>query len=283
MGMWVNPEQNLIHINFDEILEIAQKGIRRTALFLAIGTNASKDVSHDDLKLESKFVMHLYPYASDKETLNQYGESFAQWVTANALRELTETFSVFLDEFYLTCYFIVNRGEDGFNVDFEKRKKIIINSSPYFKVQALYSDFGFELDFVKSLSTLHTARNCLSHSQGIVREKHLNEDGRFTVRWKAMGAFLKEPNKEEYELPLHGSFDPIHLPEGGESYAKIVGREKHFQEGQVIHFEEHELHEICWTFIMATKNTAAQISNFAERYNLKLNEKDTSTPPHRRP
>ncbi len=89
-------------INFNVILETLQRGIRRTDIFLGLGMNASEmqpPISHV-LDLASPFGIQLVKEdLSDDEKLHVALE-FGKWITSNGLRELIETFSIFLHQIY---------------------------------------------------------------------------------------------------------------------------------------------------------------------------------------
>lgn len=103
--------QKHITINFDDIRDIANKGVRRAALFLGLGLNAANDPRLREYELTNISAIQLIQPDADDETLSHYKEEFSTWVVACALREMIESFGVFLDGIYEACLVMaVHRG-----------------------------------------------------------------------------------------------------------------------------------------------------------------------------
>lgn len=107
------PEQ-IININFDAIADIARRGVRRTAVFMGLGLNASQDTNFKAYQLSNlqnlgpKLIIRqeFIPTNVDDKTLNHFKEEFGVWVIRNGLRELIETYTVFLDEVHVACLYM---------------------------------------------------------------------------------------------------------------------------------------------------------------------------------
>src|SRR5205085_9451567 len=96
-----------IHINFPAIQEIAAKGVRRTAVFMGLGLNAVADPDFKQYELTDITSIQIVPPSADENTLFHYKEQFSLWIVTCGLRELMETFALFLDEVNQACLWIL--------------------------------------------------------------------------------------------------------------------------------------------------------------------------------
>jgi hypothetical protein len=95
-------------IDFGKILEVALKGVRRATVFLGLGVNAALDSNFSKYQLTDIAQIQLLPEHVDAKTLSHFKEEFKTWVVGNGLRELVETFSVFLEQLHEACFLIDN-------------------------------------------------------------------------------------------------------------------------------------------------------------------------------
>jgi hypothetical protein len=92
-----------LNINFDQLREIALKGIRRSAVFLGFGVNAARDPKFANYKLTQITQIQLVPENANNQVLSDYKDAFEHWIISCGLRELTETFAIFLDGVHRSC------------------------------------------------------------------------------------------------------------------------------------------------------------------------------------
>ncbi|MDP2744700.1 MAG: hypothetical protein Q8P00_06525 [Dehalococcoidia bacterium] len=92
---------NQVNINLPAIKNIAVKGIRRTAVFMGLGINAANNPDFRQYELAKITSLEFIEPISDEKTLTNFKTEFGRWVIGNGLRELIETFCVFLDEIHL--------------------------------------------------------------------------------------------------------------------------------------------------------------------------------------
>lgn len=108
-----NPK--LINIDLDQIKKIAKKGVRRSALFMGLGLNAAYDENFQKYELTDITQIQIIRPNADSQTLKHYKEEFSLWIISCGLRELIETFAVFLDEINNSCILMaVNKRELSF-------------------------------------------------------------------------------------------------------------------------------------------------------------------------
>lgn len=101
----------MIRFNLDHVLEILRKGIRRADVFMGIGLNAAANdppISHL-LAPEGLHNIRLVKEELTDEEKAHVAAEFGKWVCTNGLRELIETFSIFLHRLYIPL-FVIRRG-----------------------------------------------------------------------------------------------------------------------------------------------------------------------------
>ncbi|MDH4161157.1 MAG: hypothetical protein OEW15_00500 [Nitrospirota bacterium] len=83
-------------IDFDRIKGIALSGIRRAAVFLGLGVNGARNDSLTEYDLAETRIK-LLPEKLSAQELKDIKQNFEKWIIWNSLRELIESFGIFLD------------------------------------------------------------------------------------------------------------------------------------------------------------------------------------------
>ena len=232
-------KQEMITFNLDHVLEILRKGIRRADVFMGIGLNAA---AHDPPISHLLAPEGLHNIRLVKEELTDpekahVAAEFGKWVRTNGLRELIETFSIFLHRLYMPV-FVMRRGR-GLN------SEKILNPSRF--EQLGIADQATEFDKavpvnerdIRVLSSLNQARNCFAHRQGRVGERDVDaETGLFYVRWTAFQFEIAEPDGTVVsEEAIFGRV----FENGGMMQLRVVEREKTFKLNDELVLEKQEL------------------------------------------
>ena len=97
---------NQININLPIIQNIAILGVRRTAVFMGLGINAANKSDFKQYELANFTGLEFIEPISDEKTLDEFKSEFGRWIIGNGLRELIETFCIFLDEIHVVCFWI---------------------------------------------------------------------------------------------------------------------------------------------------------------------------------
>ena len=92
------------NIDFGKILEVALKGVGRATVFLGFGVNAALDTNFNKYQLTDIAQIQLLPQEVDVQALSHFKDEFKTWLVGNGLRELIETFSVFLERLHEACF-----------------------------------------------------------------------------------------------------------------------------------------------------------------------------------
>lgn len=162
---------NQVNINLPAIMDIAVKGVRRTAVFMGLGINAANNPDFKEYQLADITGLQFVEPTSDEGTLTHLKTEFGRWVIGNGLRELIETFCVFLDEIHMVCLLIAsNPNKQPIPINELRRQSSKYRHLTFkSKLERLDSDFGVK--FVQNpdfLLSINQARNCLTHRRGIV-------------------------------------------------------------------------------------------------------------------
>ncbi len=233
-------------INFDKILEVALRGVRRASVFMGFGVNAAQDLQFTNYQLTHITKIQLVPDNVTPETLKHFKDEFKTWVEANGFRELVEAFSSFLDQLHQACIAIKGHSEKLALQDvYERQKSFEMQGFPN-KLNVLQTAFTVGPKHVEYLKSLNKARNCLTHRRGIVGPEDMDSGNEFRVSWLGMDIYIETPSGEKHML---NDIQPgLYLPEGGAVMAKMVERQRNYERGAPVLLSTRELAEICWFF-----------------------------------
>jgi hypothetical protein len=87
-------------LDIDQIKEIVLKGVRRVAAFLGLGLNAARDPDFKKYHLTDFAMFCVIPDNLSDNEISHIKEGFEKWVIVNGLRELVESFAIFLDRIH---------------------------------------------------------------------------------------------------------------------------------------------------------------------------------------
>lgn len=241
----MNTDTDSIHIDFDVIRDIAYRGVRRTASFLAFGLNSSNTSDFGNFSLqEFSFYDFLNQQRTEDGTVIAV-EEYRLWILQNGFRELIESFSIFIDRVFAACYVISHSNTfvdmAKLNHDYKKFTK-----QPFAdRLFRLKADFQVSCEYDDEIISIYRARNCYTHRQGVVGTTDAGTDGSFAVHWVAIDGFTVDPT---------GGRTPAHLAQGGSILwerghtlqLENVNRSKIFKVGERLLFSASEVTEVCY-------------------------------------
>jgi hypothetical protein len=259
-----------IKVDFGASQEIAVKGVRRTAVFLGLGVNAAADPSVRQYQLSGLAQFKFVPDDVDEKTLTHFKEEFSRWIVACGFRELTETFSVFLDDIHHTCLIIRAASErmpmDSIvSLDKEFRRH---RQGLHGKLDDLRSRFAVEMSDPSFLLSINKARNCLVHRLGIVSRQDCTDGDQLTVTWRGIDLCIETESGETISVHPMSQSTPTQnmvVPPHGWIKGKHCQRSKTFPIRSVVTFLPGELAEICYFFIDSTKEVMTSAQAYPER------------------
>ena len=241
-------------LEFSQIVEPALIGINRAWVFMGLGVNASLDPDCSGFRLPDLDHIKLLPDDMPKAIVEEFKREFGMWVVSNGLRELIETWDVFLDQLYYaavyTDYWQQSQETAKLSPEpFMKRATAFAREGTREKLERLQKQFGITLQYQAEIESIKKARNCLTHRMGTVGPKDVEPGTSLTVRWRSPELFGINEDGTEFVPPLD-SF-PIHFPMGSPVKFRNVNRAKVVSLGDRLKFLPAEVKELCYTFRIA--------------------------------
>jgi len=264
------------HINFQAIQEIAVTGVRRTAVFMGLGLNAANDPDFKQYELTNLTQIQIIPPDADEKTLSHFKTEFGHWIVANGLRELIETFSVFLDEVHSACLQIGVSCNQIPADEFESRDRKFRHGGLHEKLTYLQDHFGIGTKHQDSLISINQARHCLTHRRGVVGKEDCSDGKELIVKWLGFDIYAEIPTGETISLqpvPEGGVF----LPDGGQIMLKGSERIMAFPLHNLVTFSPRDLAEICNLVLSATTEIIVSAQTYATNNGIQLAIEGEST------
>jgi len=237
------PKHIHININFDFILEILRKGVRRADIFMGIGLNAAAhepSISHV-LATEGFHHINLVKDKLTPQEQEHVSLEFGKWIRANGLRELIETFQLFCDQLYLALIQMqLLKPDQGTQTvpiaQFEQRGLSD-------KLDTLAALIEVNDGDRRVLRTLNQARNCYAHRQGRIGQRDLAGDtASMILKWNAFQLEAEEPDGNIVpQDQLVGHF----FEHGAMMQIRVVERTREFALGTELVLDKQDLKEIC--------------------------------------
>lgn len=239
------PKKTL-HVDFDAILDIAHKGVRRAAVFLGLGLNAANNKNFKEYRLSNITKIDLVNANADDVAVEGFKAEFAIWLVGNGLRELMETFYVFLDRLFEACVaFRMTKVVDRpCNDDKELLEKFRYAGLAE-KLRLFGEEFQMEPTQASYLLSINKARNCLTHRRGIVGKEDIGSSDALHLKWMGMEVFIKTPDGEEIPFIPTGASGEIELKNGGSVMYRSPERVRSFRLGERILLSAVDLSEMC--------------------------------------
>jgi hypothetical protein len=235
----------MIQINLDSVLDIAGLGIRRALVFMGLGLNAATDPNFKDYSLIPHTGISLVPDAASDEAIEEYKREFSSWIVAGGLREIIESFAVFLDEVYTVCLQTSISNDTLTLEDAQNKhkcfKQVFLNK----KLKLLSNEYPVESEVDQLLLDLGRVRNCLTHRRGIVSNEDCNTEQGLRVSWKALEIVAKQQAGAETPIPFPIK-EPVFLEQGGTLNAKWSTKSAVFPIGTSIRLKPRDLSEIAF-------------------------------------
>lgn len=251
-------------LDFDQIWKIGQKGVRRSAAFLGLGVNAARDPGFMKYQLSELTTFRVIPDNISEANISHLKEEFEKWVIVNGLRELVESFAIFLDRIHTACLLMATsknaiRTEDAntYGVAFERKG---IEQ----KLSIMRNRFGVRTEKETYLASINRARNCITHRNGRVGKEDVSEDNVFRLKWWALNIYVETPTGETHSLTPPYPKEGIFLKDGGTVMIDVTDRVLEHQLGQYVRLSPNDLSEICLLFQLSTDEMLKSTIEYAE-------------------
>lgn len=231
-------------------------------MFMGLGLNAALDPNFKAYELTEITSIQLVPPDADEKTLKHYKEHFSLWIIACGLRELMETFATFLDEVHSASLLIAESVGRTSTTDRVARDKKYRQKGIKEKLDLLKQGFDMESNYTEALKTIHQARNCLTHRQGIVGPEDCFGGQNLIVKWFGLDIYTETPSGDIIPLqPLPPG--GIMLPEGGQVKMRFTERLRTFPLKSPVTFSPRDLAEICHLVLLSTDEIISSAQAYA--------------------
>lgn len=268
----MSPTQ--ITLDFDKLLEVALKGVRRASIFMGLGVNAALDEQFKSFQLSHISNIQLVPSNVPDETFRHFKEEFRIWIEAAGLRELSETFATYLDALHRACLVVQTVQAKAPIAEIEEKQTTFAAEGLPNKLNILRQRFSVEPKHSRYIVSIARARNCLAHRRGIVGVEDLREDKELQVMWLGMDLFVETPTGEKHylnETPKEG----ILLPDGGTVTMQFVERKRAFSLGAKLTLSTRDLAEICWFYEREARSALTTAMAFTKTSGVPLAKSET--------
>lgn len=254
-----------IHVNIDfaHIRETARKGVRRTAVFLGLGINATLDPALRKYELTDISPIHLVPSNVPEETITHFKTEFGRWIIANGLRELIETFALFLDKTHNACLFMASHKRKVTFEDATQWQPAFHRKGIKDKLKVFQSRFGVKPNYPEHLGTIQQVRNCFTHRHGVVGKRDCEDGDELLLKWIGFDIYIETPTGETIDLVLPLK-EEVHLKDGGTACLRFSERVRNFKLGTPVNLEPKDLVEICNFVLMSTDQLLTSVSEYAK-------------------
>jgi hypothetical protein len=165
-------------------------------------------------------------------------------LVGNALRELDLHFSLFLDSTWTMLAWSKLHGTVMSSA--QTVKQILNETNSAKKLGMVMRELGDAEPDTSALRSLSNARNCLTHSAGVVVPRYAHSNG--ALRWTGLEARLQQGEQYVVMPPVIDMLQAPDPSKGAQVVVEVVEREKRFAVGTKIELAPGELHEICFYY-----------------------------------
>lgn len=257
--------ERILNFDINGMQQRAYVGIRRSAAFLGMSERFIEGEFPRSLTLGQNVKRQFLPDPFPEEAVSELRDNWRAWITGNALRELDQFLSLFMDDaFDITQQAKLVAGEYPPSHQWQRIARITNVADKHRRVLEAASRFHEpHTEDQSCLISLSHARNCLSHDLGIVTPKRA-KNGLLTVQWLDLRTIIEQGDKtfilEEQKLPF--SLDPDG-PEG-RVLVRVEKTERRFALGDHIWFTPDDLLGICLFYQMVIDRVAQGVADHAQ-------------------
>jgi hypothetical protein len=255
-------EQKLT-LNFKNLSEIGDKGVRRAAAFIAMGQKAWSDETLTSAVVQGLFTVQLLPDPLPKELAENIRLAFRLWIIGNAMTEIVQALSLFADDYFQIAKLVSFNNkpvtQDALDAIDKFRQDTNLNS----KWTKIASEFGLRSGLLDHADGWARSRNVLAHNNGIVRVRDLTPlSDWLIVTWR------------QAEISIGGKAipNPIghRVEAGGAIGISFVQGARSFLPGDQVTFTEQEILNICLTCHVQISSSVKALEEYSARHGVVL-------------
>jgi len=253
-----------VFVDFQAVKEVCIQGVRRTSVFMGLGVNAALDPDFKKYQLLDVTPIQFLPSDVNEDTLRRFKSEFCTWVVASGLRELIETFAVFLDHVHYSCMLLSFHGKRIDVAELFSKNKKFCRDGVKDKITALKDAFGIAPAHPDMLLSINQARHCLVHRRGLVARQDCAGGDMLSVKWPGFDLYMAHTNGQETPIPLPMKQGMV-LQGPGSINVRSTVRSRDFAIGTLVTFSPAELSEICHFAIVAADEVISSAVNYAQQ------------------
>jgi len=269
-----------ISINLAGLTDRIQRYLRASMSLVAIGLNAGKSISADDLQLPDVTTHHQFD-SSNAWTIEEAGAAWKTWVLRNGFRDVAEAISGLLEEVQsvLSCWQLVKVQQDR-SIRGEDWNEMVVTRGSRFhrlglpeKIDFLKKEYGLVLNdpLVQQVLSINGARNCLVHRGGMVTAQDTRGGDHLTIEWSALVILITEKGVEK-------EIEPPYLVEAGGTLGVATRpRTKAIPIGQPLSVTAKEFSQICWTLFVFAMTCAQTLEAHGKLQGIQFRSKADAT------
>jgi hypothetical protein len=215
---------------------------------VGLGVNASNDPNLKEVHVAGQhFQISSLPWAINEEEVAGIKADFRDWIVGNGFRELDQGLNLFLTGLHsLAMQVLTALGKIEAKQAEQGQKKFDQQTNTARKANDLATLFKCSIAQLTYLDSLSKARNSLTHSFGIVLQRHCNQAGKLTVSWLGVD-FVFETAASKISIRPQ-DFKPFTTSAETTVGIQFVDRAKSFGLNEHITFEPIDLAEFCWMY-----------------------------------
>ena len=263
---WVDEETAVIDV--DAMANTAFVGVNRAWLFMGLGVNCANDPQSVNFNLPDSDYLRLLPDELPEAEMLEAKAEFGIWIVSNGLRELIDTFDVFLGQVYAAALTVEawSAARAGLDVDsgsMQRRAQAFSRLGTEKRLARLDRDFEITGEYTADVNSMRRARNCLTHRLGVVGPEDVGRDGFLALHWHTLELFGINKDGSEFVPSLDDL--PIKFPEASPVNMRHVPRERRLFLGERLVLAPGELKHICYTFRLGIDQVRLSFVAYAER------------------
>lgn len=242
---------------------------------MGLGINAANDPDFKEYQLSQQTGWEFIEPISDDAKIAELKTEFGRWIIANGLRELVETFALFLDQVNHVCLLMATKTGMMPAAQAKKKANQFAHGGIEAKLEFLKRDFGIDIVHGERLASIAQARNCLTHRSGTVSPRDCPPDSQLlTVGWIGLDIYAQTPAGETISLfPLPSG---LVLECGTKIMARPAERSRTFSLGSRVVLSARDLAEICQFVLTTTDQVLGATEQFARKQGIPVS---TPKPP----
>lgn len=267
----MSTDSHPINLDFDIIKDIAYRGVRRTACFLAFGLNSVNASDFGNYNLRDFSFYEFLTRSENKEDTIIAVEEYRIWILQSGFRDLIESFSIFIDRVFAACYIISHSNNLIDMNELDRDYKKFTKQSIADRLFRLKTEFQVSCTHEDAIISIYKARNCFTHRQGIVGTTDAGDDSSFAVHWVAIDGFTVDSSGVRTPVPIAQN-EPFLWKKDHTLLLEQANRSRMFAVGERLLFDANEVTEVCYFTLLCADELIANAIAFAKVKGIQVQE-----------